>query len=570
MKKLLTLACAACLALMAGAVPAKPGTHTVAQSDGSTLTLRMVGDEWHHSYVTTDGLSVAQAPDGNFYYRLAGGLTTMLAHNPSDRPASEQTFVAQHAQNLTLQATRPAAASQKAKRNDRRRRATQVPNNGSPRIPIILVNYTDVKMKSDDPVAAFTAQFKEGGKSCFQYFYDQSRGKFTPQFDIYGPINLSRERAYYGGNDYYGDDKGVGLMVAEACDSLKATVDFSPYDNDGDGEVDVVIALYAGVGEAQAYRTVPSSVWPCQWELSDSEYGSKLQVGNKYIDKFAVFNELYGANERTTRLDGIGTFCHEFSHCLGLPDFYDTDYSGNFGMGDWSLLDGGCYNDDGDTPIGYSAYERDFMGWITLETPVQNTTYTLDALNTDTGKAYKIVNSLNPNEYYVLENRQRTGWDAYMAASGMLITHVDYDEYIWDINEVNNTGSHQRMTPIPADGVLSTYSTSGDLWPYNGLDSLTNNSSPAARVFTGTYMNQPIHAITRTGNQISFTYMPASYLRGDVNNDGEVDVNDVNILINIVLGNDEAGKYGDRANVDGSGDVDVADVNTLINLILSE
>ena len=192
------------------------------------------------------------------------------------------------------------------------------------------------------------------------------------------------------------------------------------------------------------------------------------------VNKFAVFNELHGSNP--SAIDGIGTMCHEFSHCLDLPDFYDTNYANHFGMGDWSLLCGGCYNDDGYTPCGYTAYERNFMGWFDYTEPQPQTTYTTAPVQ-DGGQAF-IVTSDNPNEYYVLENIKQEGWNRYAMASGLLVTHVNYNSQWWDYNSANDH-DQQGMTIIPADNSLKMYNSGGyyfndssdevgDLFPYNG------------------------------------------------------------------------------------------------------
>ncbi len=514
MKKTLIALCALFLAGNAWAVPAKPGkpiTHT--QSDGTALQVSMVGDEFHHSFVTSDGITVAKADDGNFYYSNAQGITNVLAHDATDRSASEKSWIDAQAQSLSL----ASKARAKARRRASAAKTPQIPGTGSPKIPILLVQYTDKKMSNTK--ADFEHMYSTNAKSVKKYFEDQSRGKFSPQFDLYGIYTLSSNRATYGGNDSYGNDKGVAKMVGEACQlAEKAGINWKDYDNDGDGECDVVIVVYAGVGEAQAYNVVPNAVWPCQWLLSDAnQYGDgpgKLTFDGVGIDKFAVFNETRGSNDNGTKLDGIGTFCHEFSHCLGLPDFYDTEYSGKyFGMGNWSLLDGGCYNDDGDTPCGYTAYEKEFMGWMKLSTPEPNKQYTLQAITNSDAEAYKVVNDNASNEYYVLENRQLSGWDAYLPSHGMQVTHVTYSAGAWENNVVNNYAL-QRMTIIPADGKLlmsggaaSETDMKGDLYPYKGNDQLTDTSTPAAKVNTGTYMSKPITQITENNGVVSFWFM---------------------------------------------------------------
>jgi hypothetical protein len=240
------------------------------------------------------------------------------------------------------------------------------------------------------------------------------------------------------------------------------------------------------------------------------------------VDKFAVFNELNGTN--LSKIDGIGTFCHEFSHCLDLPDFYDTNYGNHFGMGHWSLMDYGSYNNDGYTPLGYSAYEKAFMGWIDIEEAKENTLYTLPVFNQKditTDKAVKLTNSKDSNEYYILENRANQGWDEYMPAEGLMITHVTYSASAWEGNTVNDYDL-QRMTIIPADNSLKMYKESGnyyidesslkgDLWPYGGANELTDTSTPAAKVNTGSYMGKPITSITKNSDgTISFWAMKSA------------------------------------------------------------
>ncbi|MBR1803622.1 MAG: M6 family metalloprotease domain-containing protein [Muribaculaceae bacterium] len=470
MKRIFTfMAAAMLLSVWAWAVPAKPGFRTVSQSDGSTLQIQLLGDEFHHSLATADRLTIEQGADGDYYYCSARGITTMRAHDAAHRSAAELAFLSANRDQFTMTATMTAAKRARAQKAAARRALTQVPTMGSPRVPIILVEYTDKKMSNTK--AQFESHYKTGSKSVFQYFKDQSNGKYTPQFDIYGIYPLPSSRATYGRNSG-SDDVGVALMVNDAIDKAGDDIDWSQYDNDGDGEADVCIVVYAGVGEAQAPGTVPSSVWPCQWTLSEGlEYGDGrgTQTRNGVtIDKFAVFNEVAGSSDRGTTLDGVGTFCHEFSHCLGLPDFYCTTYSGYYGMGNWSLMDNGCYNGgsvDGDTPIGYSAYEKAYMNWIEFINPIANTQYTLPVFNSksiETDQAIKIT-ALNENEYWILENRKQQGWDQYIPDEGVMITHFTYIYDRWQDNTPNNK-SVQLATIIPADNSLSNYNENKDLY----------------------------------------------------------------------------------------------------------
>ena len=554
--------------VMALAAPAKPEPFTHTQSDGTTVTLVMRGGEFNHSLMTLDGLTVAQDENGDYCYTANGSLSTMLAHNQDARGLEEQAFVLAYRDMMTL-----SPSTCRSPRREGENSNPQVPTLGSPRIPIILANYTDVHFIDTDPIPTFVNQFNEKQYSCLHYFQDQSRGRFSPQFDILGPVQLPQNRAYYGTNKrVYGEDcdQQLGTMIYDACQRLP-DVDFSQYDNDGDGYVDVVVVLYAGVGEAQAYRYVPESVWPCQWTMQESydwgcsTIGPFVQNGVT-IDKYAVFNELEGSTNASTSIDGVGTFCHEFGHCLGLPDFYPTNGGTGFGMGNWDIMDNGCYLSNGHRPAGYTSYERHFMGWMDLIDPEPNTQYTLAPLNTDEGTAVKVTNDANSNEYYLLEYRTKTEWDAFLPGQGIMIIHVDYNKTAWDNNTPNNQATHQRMTLIPADNALNNYTQGGDLWPNGTTNALTNTSTPAAKVFTGGYMNKPLTdmRIADDSSTASFWYMRV--LKGDVNQDGEVNVADVNALIDAIL----SGKADVQSHdVNGDKEVSIADVNALIEIILN-
>lgn len=512
-RNLLTLAVAALTVASANAIPAKRITRTVAQPDGTTVTVTLTGDEWFHSFVTSDGLTVDFTPEGHAVYADSDGLTSVFAHDPAVRGAAEQAFVAKQAARISYDAQRKVSPKVLARQAEAavvpglkmsnaqgrikiEQEDSQVPHKGVAHVPIILVEYTDIKFR-DGAAAAQTFQdfFMGEESSARKYFQDASLGQYDPQFHIIGPVTVSEKRSYYGGYSYSGNDERPGTMVKEAIQLADPDTDFSIFDNDGDGECDVVIVLYAGVGQASS--GVAQSVWPCQWDLTSSRDGAVYADGVR-CNKFAVFNELNGSYQ--SRIDGIGTFCHEFSHCLGLPDFYETTYNyGYFGMDGWSLMDHGSYNDDGYTPIGYSAYEKAFMGWIELIDGKKNTRYTLPVLNDPADPqtaAVVLTNAKDPNEYFIFETRAKQGWDAYIEDEGMLITHVTYSRSAWSNNTVNNY-SLQRMTPVPADNRLTSASLSGDLWPKSYATEFTNTSVPAAKTNTGSYLSQPVTEITR-------------------------------------------------------------------------
>lgn len=534
----IALALAALTTASVWAVPARRITKTIEQPDGTTVEVTLQGDEWFHSYVTSDNLAVWINDEGYAVYVTTSGPTTILAHNPADRSADEQTAIAANSASMNFAAVRAEAPKYQARMAELREEAlaraeaagqdvspyrvssttgedgiprvsleqgaSQVPHKGTAKVPIILVNFSNVSFKNSSTAnATFTEFFMgEDNLSCHKYFSDASNGLYDPQFDIIGPFTVANNRKYYGGSSGNGNDEKPQYLVRDALQLADPTTDFSEYDNDGDGIVDVVIVLYAGVGQASS--GVAEAVWPCQWSLSSGGVGKYNTNDGVKCDKFAVFNELNGANQ--SKIDGPGTFCHEFSHCLGLPDFYETTYYyGYMGMDVWSLMDYGCYNDDGYTPCGYTAYEKAFMGWITLLEGQPNTKYNLPVLNKEGEQntdAVILINSKDKNEYFIFENRDKQGWDKYMDDKGMLITHVTYSSSAWSNNSVNNY-SLQRMTIVPADNKFDTYTRSGDLWPKSYAYEFTNTSVPAATTNTGSFLNREVTEISRdssTGN----------------------------------------------------------------------
>lgn len=347
------------------------------------------------------------------------------------------------------------------------------------------------------------------------YFLDQSRGKFDLTFDVVGPIRMKRNYAYYGANDREGYDIRPQEMIQEACEGADAEVDFRDYDWDHDGKVDALYVLYAGQGENSTEGQDSKRVWPHQAELSESNFDFNLDQVT--IDSYACGPEL----SSRTQIEGIGTICHEFSHVLGLPDMYDTLHGEAYGMFSWDVMDQGSYNVGGFVPAGYTSYERTYLGWLNPIELTSDLIVTKMKPLSEQGEAYVIYNENNRNEYYLLENRRKTGWDAGLGGEGLLILHVDFDAKTWADNTVNSQKNHQRCTIFHADnsdayldmwGNYSASEIAGDAYPYQANDSLAANSKPAARLFNanrwGTYfMNKDVNEITRNEDgTISFRF----------------------------------------------------------------
>ena len=520
--KLYLTACLLVLGLScAHAVPAKKGVkRTLKLADGTSVVAELKGDEF---------ASYWQADDGKCYVQDIDSRTFKITDKAQ-------------VVNRGL-AKRQKANDERIKRFAKRGPKREITGafshfTGTKKGLIILVNFKDVKFGRThtrtmfDNIAnkiGFTNSLGFKG-SVKDYFLAQSNGQFELDFDVVGPYTLSQNMAYYGAHSKDGlQDVKPGHMILEACQMADKDVNYKDYDWDGDGEVDQVFVIYAGFGEADGGPE--DTIWPHESQLS-------TWVSKPYETKDGVSVNTYACgNENTydmlgrSRINGIGTICHEFSHCLGYPDLYDTNYS-NFGMGSFDLMCSGSYNGESFCPPNYSAYEKWVAGWIKptiLDKPAS--VKGMQAQDVKYGQAFVVYNDNNKNEYYLIENRQQSVgiWDKQLPASGMMITHVDYDKNIWESNHVNTIvnysnqygpeyayrdNDHQRLTIFHADNEegSSADSQAGDLYPYKDNNSLTDTSSPAATIYQGgTTMGKPITNITQNEDgSIDFDFMGGS------------------------------------------------------------
>ena len=357
---------------------------------------------------------------------------------------------------------------------------------GEKRQLVFLVSFSDLTYREAAPLMFWNKVFNQPDfqespfyGSVHDYFYAQSRTLFNLQFDLHH-VQLNAPHADYA-SGYIGmmpDDSRTGLLLTHILDRVKGEItDWSVYDWDSNGVIDQVLIFFPGKGQNDGGGN--NTIWSHQWSLSvqadtpwEREWGKPYTVtsnGRQYIvDNYGAFPELSGANDYGT----FGTLCHEYGHCLGLPDFY---YGSNTKVvGDWDIMDHGNYNKGGFCPPNYSAHERMVLGW---QTPTELTT-TTTVSDMDASQAYLIRNDGYSDEFYIVENRQQTGWDQSLPGSGVVVFHIDYDEKIWR-EETPNSSSKKRYRIIPANN-----KTSSDYaywaYPYLTNDSLTNQSSPAA------------------------------------------------------------------------------------------
>ena len=471
MKKIGLIIAFSALVCLAWAVPARRGEIVKTQPDGTQIVVYQHGDEYFHWMTNEKGEWLKMDVDG--FYRVTEALS------------AEQ-----------IEAKRMAAPSRAAQ--------AATPLNIAPRGLVILVNFQDVAFETDraEMDSMLTGKnytrdysyFYRGKKqsitskgSAWQYFYDSSNGHYDPQFDVIGPVTVSKNMEYYGKNNPSTQfDAAPWTMVEEACQLVDDSVDFKQYDNDHDGYVDFVYVIYAGYGEADGGDK--NTIWPHSYWLLTA--GITLKVDGKCVDLYACGNEM---DSRTNYHTGIGTFCHEFSHVLGLPDLYETTGYGTYKtIGAWSILDYGPYNNDGNTPPAYSAYEQFFMGWLMPRLIVDAENVELEELQasnsalliSSSDQHNLIGNDPKPTTFYLLENRQQVGWDEYLPGHGLMLTKVQYDYNKWLENEVNNSSNRMGVDLIEADGKKPSSSSNGytgkagDLFPAGATEYLgiTNHS----------------------------------------------------------------------------------------------
>ena len=488
MRKILVSLTMLLIATAMQAIPAKRGMWTtIVLEDGTKVRVEFRGDEYLHFW---------QAEDGTVYQKVSGTDKYVKGDLPAMREAVAERRMADMERRLSRRAV--SKGPQKASYT------------GSKKGLIILVQFQNMQFQSAHDQDFYNRMANEIGfthsegynGSVHDYFLAQSDGVFDLTFDVAGPYTMPNNYEYYGG-DTPRKDYHVSDMVKKACQDADADVNFADYDWDGDGSVDQVYILYAG--DNQAYQgSDENTIWP-----HESQLGSwgRIRLDNVYINTYACGSEL----QFRTYPGGIGTFCHEFSHCLGLMDMYDTDYeeSGGegYGMGSWSVMASGCDLSVGMAPCGYTAYEKTYCGWMEpVELTGEVSVTGMKALS-EGGESNIIYNQGNRNEFYMLENRQKTGWDKSIPGAGLLITHIDYNSNTWRSNQINVNPNHQRFTVVSASNQTSNEITM--TYPYRTNNKLTNTTTPAATTFNknsdGQYfLSYDIYDIVLSDGLISF------------------------------------------------------------------
>ena len=514
LKQLSLIVCLMLCSLTTWAAKAESIPVQVRQVDGSVITVILRGDEHINWYTTLDGVLLVQGTDNNYYIgkvEKSGNLiaTQQLAHEALTRSQAERNLIAkQDKEKFFAYVNKIAEESENAYNNSPLTRGPIIdtgyggvpyfPHTGSPKALVILAEFQDTTFTIQDTKKVFTNYLmnedhfsdtrygqNQNYKGVRGYFKDCSYGQFTPFFDVVGPIKLPKKHAIYGA----GNDR-MDLLLADACAAVDDLVDFTKYDANNDGIVDLVYIIYAG-HSANYHDNKVSNIWPKSGTITISN-----KFDGKSIRRYGVSNELNGSDKTSKnnkKINGIGLFCHEFSHTLGLPDIYayhtDAENQDDQGMEFWDLMDGGTGVRGGRVPASYLAWEREVMGWMNIdELKKDSSIENLKSID-NSGKAYKIVNPNNSNEYIVLQSMQKgawnQGWGDGTYGKGLLAYRVSYPYNKVNVFDFpNNVKGKPRVIPIPADGKilaaanaggsLNTYiqQLNGDLYPYNGINKI--------------------------------------------------------------------------------------------------
>lgn len=466
------------------AVPADPRPRVITNPDGSTVTVRVHGNEYFHFMTDAECTRILELDSRGFISDAVRDGKT-LAYSDANVSALRSEAYARFP--IPEEASSGSTIHKMATLDSEGRSNYPTIGKGN-RSLVVLVEFQDVEFTVENPKDYFTRQLNEpgfsdyGGKgSALDYYIDASNGLYVPQFDVYGPVKVSKNASYF-------KDMGsanMGLLIRESLTALHdaGEIDFSNYDLDEDDVVDTVFFYYAGYGSADSQT---ETIWPHQSDYRYfSSFGSaQLKFEGKKIGPYACANELKGWHPLTGKMpwqdgsepwvDGIGTFVHEYGHVLGLPDFYDTNYTEGVDVltpGQWSVMAEGCYNFDGCRPPLYSAYEQWLCRWLDYTEAEDATQYNLVALgNSSEPQAVRIsipkteTGDTRESEYFIIEARDASKWDSCFPESGLVIWRVNYNKSLWINNSVNSSKSSNVVIHY-ANGAKHPAFTEGLIFP---------------------------------------------------------------------------------------------------------
>lgn len=567
-------------------------------NDGRIVSATLVGDENLHFYRTQDGEIILYNSEGSYYHSASKEQIDSLnaLTEIQQQPASINTINKKGTPSLT-----DTNIDSGTTINGHLSGYRLFPSKGDPKVLVLMVEFSDVSFtfpkedieklfNSDEMTTDVRIPYTdEEGRSrqlvaksqgsVANYFKSCSGERFTPQFDVYGPVKVNNTAAYYSTHDY--------TFVKDACAAAADAVDFTQYDSDGDGYVDLVYILYAGYGGNWGE---PNAIWP---KIKDNNGSYICTVDGMNIHRAALSNEINFSSEIyeefniDPQLTGIGVMVHEFCHTMGITDLYatssksweDSKYD-NQSMEEWSLMDGGENRLNGCLPTPLNAFERYLFGWIDdIQELTEPQKVTLTPLK-DGGQAYKIPGN-NDNEYWILEAIPHDK-EWYMqfknyTGSGMVITHINAPLQNFSIKNglPNGTAGKPGITILPADGRLIGYFNYGETIdayensllgdPFPGLQGVTQLTDYWSKDGT---IDKPIYDIVQNADySVSFTFR---YLRGDANGDREINMSDVMFIVNYTLGTPALSFDAAAADANGDGEINMSDAMYIVNRILNK
>lgn len=360
-------------------------------------------------------------------------------------------------------------------------------------VAVIPAAFSDLDFSQPDPLAWLDDLFNsyllnndEGTGGVGSYLQENLGGAFQFRFSVLDLVTLPEKAVYYGGNKSSVDSHINDLFLHACAAEVAAGVDFSRFDSDSDNEIDMVFVIFPGNNEAESDN--PQDIWP----MNDDLGRLKKYYSGKRLGKVACYSEFSGRDRSHSA--GIGTICHEILHTIGLPDLYDVNGEAegacNPLFGSISIMDKGNLNNYGNTPPWLGAVERELLGLLYTEEVEPGRHYYLPSIESS-GMALKVSTS-NPGEYFLIEYRSGTKWDAHIGGSGLLVYHIDKSYNTagsmtaaerWRVNAVNGCAAHPcaelvnitRTDDVAAifypgsSGTTSIISNENDaLWQWNG------------------------------------------------------------------------------------------------------
>ncbi len=550
------------------AVTAYPYPFDYKQPDGSIVTIRLRGDEKVHWAETMDGYTLLNNGNDGWEYAVLDDkndlvCSGLLAHTADNRTAPETELLLRTSKELRFSKSQVQTLLSFWDAKSGGDNSDTFDPNGTKKLIMILIGYTDLaftKTQSEFNALMNQLGYNVNGAvgSVKDFFFENSYGHFNITTDVVGPYTAAHDMAYYGApNPNGGHDIRAGELMTEAVQLADPDVDYSQYDNDGDGITDGVYIIYAGYGEAAGASV--NTIWP-------HAGGIGITLDGTYISSYSCSNELQGTSGNA--LTTIGVICHEFGHVCGSPDYYDTDYEtdGQYdGTGKWDLMANGSWNGTpgGNCPPHMVPIEKITNGWVTPV--ILSTDASISLPDITTNPVVYRFNTTTQGEYFLLENRQKTGFNAAVPGHGMMIYHVD-ENYIATAGNKINTTAHQGMFPMSgiatnANGVhLSAdnkINKAGCPWPGTSARTTFSDATiPNALSWAGNNTNGALINISETGGIVSLCYKscpavnPVFNLAGQAPSGSQIDLTWIKNAAgdDVILAWNTSNTFGDPVN----------------------